>query len=318
MITFKKIKAHFLMLCGRLKKTLLLALKYFLHHPLRLLMALVALIVLIAAIYAVEYFIAGQSFKKVKSPQVVQAQESEPSIIEPKKFAKNIKLSHAYPKTWISQKNKHDATNNIKSADTSKIDGPVKYPVWDLKQPLKKAAPVQKIEEEVVIVPEEQKEPEIVQENIVETPEVLRQDPIKIQNDEVEKKESLSTPESEDKVKELEEQAPALLLYRKVEGLGLNYLKTPILLEGEAVVYGANELYVKDTYLYLYGIYTDPIKYDDQEVTQYMRDLASGQNLQCLIVAYTADNVATGLCFLGDENLNQKLVDKNMADNIAL
>ena len=36
------------------------------------------------------------------------------------------------------------------------------------------------------------------------------------------------------------------------------------------------------------------------------------------IVAYTKQNVATGLCKAGDININQKLVDKGYSKNVAL
>ncbi|MBQ7660322.1 MAG: hypothetical protein IJS26_06290 [Alphaproteobacteria bacterium] len=106
--------------------------------------------------------------------------------------------------------------------------------------------------------------------------------------------------------------------YKKVEGFGLTYLPTPEIITGEVIVYGPNEIYVAGTYLYLYGIYTDPIKHNFSKARQYLRDLIDGKKISCRIVALTKDGVATGVCFTNGRSINQNMVDAGMADNIAL
>ncbi len=108
------------------------------------------------------------------------------------------------------------------------------------------------------------------------------------------------------------------LHYRKDENLPLVYEEEPAKVSGQAFVFSANELSVGNTYIILYGIFTDPRKYDQEKAHQYMKELADGKMLVCRIVAYTYQNIATGICFLDGQNINQNLVDAGFADNVAL
>ena len=40
--------------------------------------------------------------------------------------------------------------------------------------------------------------------------------------------------------------------------------------------------------------------------------------MSCLILAYTADDVATGECFAGDVSINEVLVDRGYADRVVI
>lgn len=106
--------------------------------------------------------------------------------------------------------------------------------------------------------------------------------------------------------------------YRIDKTLPLVYEDNPVQIEGRALVFSANDLTVGDTYLYLYGVYTDPQKYDMQKAVQYLEELTNGKTLVCQLVAYTYQNIATGVCFLDGRSVNQNLVDAGFADNIAL
>ena len=108
------------------------------------------------------------------------------------------------------------------------------------------------------------------------------------------------------------------LHYRKDENLPLVYEEDPAKVSGQAFVFSANELSVGNTYIILYGVFTDPRKYNQDQAHQYMKELADGKMLVCRIVAYTYQNIATGICFLDGQNINQNLVDAGFADNIAL
>ena len=68
----------------------------------------------------------------------------------------------------------------------------------------------------------------------------------------------------------------------------------------------------------LYGIYTDPAKYNQDDANQYLKELADGKILECKILAYTYRNIATGVCFLDGRSVNRNLVDAGFADNVAL
>lgn len=106
--------------------------------------------------------------------------------------------------------------------------------------------------------------------------------------------------------------------YRKVEGLPLVYEDEPKEIEGKTIVFSANEMAVGDTYVVLYGVYTDAKKVDANQALRYLRELAEGKQVTCKIVAYTYENIATGVCFLDGRSINQNLVDAGLADNIAL
>lgn len=111
---------------------------------------------------------------------------------------------------------------------------------------------------------------------------------------------------------------PASKYYRRDDTLPLVYEDTPQTVKGETFVFSANEISVGNTYIILYGIYTDPEKYNQDEAGQYLKELADGKMSECKIVAYTQHNIATGVCFLDGRSINQNLVDAGFADNIAL
>lgn len=111
---------------------------------------------------------------------------------------------------------------------------------------------------------------------------------------------------------------PASKYYRRDDTLPLVYEDTPQTVKGETFVFSANEISVGNTYIILYGIYTDPEKYNQEDANQYLKELADGKMLECKIVAYTQHNIATGVCFLDGRSINQNLVDAGFADNVAL
>lgn len=120
------------------------------------------------------------------------------------------------------------------------------------------------------------------------------------------------------KAAEVKPELPASRYYRRDDTLPLVYEDTPTTVEGETFVFSANEISVGNTYIILYGIYTDPEKYNQDEAGQYLKELADGKMSECKIVAYTQHNIATGVCFLDGRSINQNLVDAGFADNIAL
>ncbi len=111
---------------------------------------------------------------------------------------------------------------------------------------------------------------------------------------------------------------PKASYYRKDPNLPLVYEDEPAEIKGAVMVFSANDLTVGDYYLYLYGIYTDPKKYDAEKARRYLEELTAGKVVNCKIVAYTHQNIATGVCFLNGRSINRNLVDAGFADNIAL
>ena len=101
--------------------------------------------------------------------------------------------------------------------------------------------------------------------------------------------------------------------------LDLTYLANSEKLYGKADVLGANSLYMENTYLYLYGIYTNPYNYDAEAAQLFLEKRFGDKPAHCDIVAYTSQTqMATALCFVDGELINKALVEAGLAENVAL
>lgn len=99
----------------------------------------------------------------------------------------------------------------------------------------------------------------------------------------------------------------------------LEYLDEPEKYSGQAGVSGPNSLFVDNKFVFLYGIYTSPNKYNLADVQQYLQDMTQKQTTDCYVVAYDKrHNAATALCFVNGVCINRELVIEDMAENIAL
>ena len=107
--------------------------------------------------------------------------------------------------------------------------------------------------------------------------------------------------------------------YRVRRDLGLVYLSESEKLYDKAKVVGPNSLYINDTFVFLYGIYTNPDTYDTAAAQRYLDKLTDGQMVHCDVVAYTQQTqAATALCFVNGIFINRALVENNLAKNVAL
>jgi len=101
--------------------------------------------------------------------------------------------------------------------------------------------------------------------------------------------------------------------------LNLVYLDEPETISGTATIAGANELYVGEDFIYLYGIYTSPRKYDTNEAREFLQNMTEGQSVECNVVAYSTQTQAkTALCFVNGVLINKQMVIEDLADNVAL
>lgn len=101
--------------------------------------------------------------------------------------------------------------------------------------------------------------------------------------------------------------------------LDLMYLTQSEKLYGHVDVVGPNSLYIENTFIYLYGIYTNPDIYNEQSAQLYLEKLIDNQPVHCDIVAYSIQSqTPTALCFLNGRLINQELVDADYAADIAL
>ena len=100
--------------------------------------------------------------------------------------------------------------------------------------------------------------------------------------------------------------------------LPLVYLKDPDPVSGKPMVQNANEIIVDGTYIFLYGIYVDPNLPKGIEAKKYLEQFVKDKVVRCDIVAYTYQDIATALCYVDDDSINQRLVDEEFSRNVAL
>ena len=99
----------------------------------------------------------------------------------------------------------------------------------------------------------------------------------------------------------------------------LEYLSEPETLNGKMTIVTPNDVYIQDTFVYLYGIYCDPNTYDTELAKNFLQTLVENEDVRCEVIAYTTQTkVATALCFIGNTLINKSLVENDMANNIAL
>lgn len=107
--------------------------------------------------------------------------------------------------------------------------------------------------------------------------------------------------------------------YVKLENSNLEYLAEPEILDGTMTIVTPNDVYIQDTFVYLYGIYSDPNIYDTELAKNFLQTLVADESVHCEVIAYTTQTkVATALCFVNDTLINKALVDNDMANNVAL
>ncbi len=102
------------------------------------------------------------------------------------------------------------------------------------------------------------------------------------------------------------------------EGDVLRYVDEPEEISGEVKIYNANEMEVGGRYMFLYGIYSNPRSSRGVKAAVFLRDALKGEIVSCRILAYTADNVATGECFVNGVSINKVLVERGFSDRVAL
>ena len=126
------------------------------------------------------------------------------------------------------------------------------------------------------------------------------------------------TEEKEIQKKETPKKETKKLVVNKGEYSGLNYLEEPVVVEGEAFVVNANEIMVDDTYMFLYGIYSNPRTEMGVKGAVFLRTALKGERVRCKILARVIeDGTATADCFVGEDNINQIMVDKGFSKRVS-
>lgn len=220
----------------------------------------------------------------IKNPEIKAA----PKKIKPLAFKKEIKLKHA------NFEPKQASAGSAERKAVQEANATEKYAAWNIKNKnvsqsgeLKAAQVAPKAEKKAnASMPERKAEPE--SKSFENTPAPI----LKVDGSAVK--------------------------YTKRDDLDLVYYETPKHVSGEAIIYGANEISVDDTYLYLYGIYTNPKIHNEALAHSYLRELLAKQTTDCYVVAETKDGIGTAICFAAGKNINESLVKAYLADDIAL
>lgn len=98
----------------------------------------------------------------------------------------------------------------------------------------------------------------------------------------------------------------------------LKYVDYPHEIYGVVKVHNSNEIEINGQYIMLYGIYVHPMTARGVTATDYLKDLIDGKEIKCGIIAYTDQDIATGICYFEDVNLNIDLITKGYTKNVAL
>lgn len=107
--------------------------------------------------------------------------------------------------------------------------------------------------------------------------------------------------------------------YTKLSRRDLVYLEVPEIINGRARVSDANGIYVADQFIYLYGIYSNPQRYDVAAAKAYLADVLRDRNVHCEVVSLVEKvNLPAALCFVEGKLINKLMVENNFAQNVAL
>lgn len=98
----------------------------------------------------------------------------------------------------------------------------------------------------------------------------------------------------------------------------LKYVDYPHEVVGKAIVHNCNEIEIDGEFIMMYGVYVHPYTARGVNATKYLKDLIDGKEVKCGIVAYTDQDIATGICYYGNENINRTMVIKGYTKNVAL
>lgn len=100
--------------------------------------------------------------------------------------------------------------------------------------------------------------------------------------------------------------------------LNLRYLAVPEEISGVPQVLNVNEMRIDGKLVFLYGIFAQPTSDNGIAGEIYLRRLVEGKNVNCVISAYTFQNVATAICTVDGIDINRSLVERGYSKNVAL
>ncbi len=100
------------------------------------------------------------------------------------------------------------------------------------------------------------------------------------------------------------------------EDFGLKYVTNSESLKGIPQIINANELKINDTRIFLHGIYVDPESRLGKQAAVFLAATINKEEINCEVRAYTGDDIPTAICFIGDINLNEALVNSGFSEKV--
>ncbi|MDO4184609.1 MAG: hypothetical protein Q4D11_05175 [Rhodospirillales bacterium] len=98
----------------------------------------------------------------------------------------------------------------------------------------------------------------------------------------------------------------------------LDYLAIPVEISGTATVYNVNDIAIDETYVFLYGIYSNPRTEKGVKGKVFLKNFVQDEKVSCKIVAYTKnDKTATAVCYVGEIEINSLLVERGFSDRVS-
>ena len=116
----------------------------------------------------------------------------------------------------------------------------------------------------------------------------------------------------------IQEKNKSIVKSENKRNLKLKYLSEPKKVSGKAIIQNANELIINEEYVFLYGIYAEPNSENGIKAETYLRSETEGKTVECMINAYTYQNIATAICSASGVELNRELVNLGYSKNVAL
>lgn len=105
-------------------------------------------------------------------------------------------------------------------------------------------------------------------------------------------------------------------IYFKRAENGYTYLDKPYKISGRFTVISANDILVGSDEIFLFGI--DFPAENKAQAVEYMMINFDKKNVECYVGAYNSNQKGAAICFYEDRNINQKMLDEGLAQNISL
>jgi len=100
------------------------------------------------------------------------------------------------------------------------------------------------------------------------------------------------------------------------ENSNIRPILKPEFIEGKAQIENANVLVINRRRIYFHGIYTNPFSEKGKAAVTYLINLINKKIVRCDIIAYTSNDIPTGICYTGGKNINDELARVGLSQKV--